>query len=811
MNIQRKTLIVIISTLTCLIFLIYLILRFIILNSFDTLEKNSLRFELLKISQSFNEEIEELNTYISDYKGRSDINDIQNNNTLSINNQNLKNLNINLMLLLNKDSIIHKSNFNLNDHQFSKIYDIFLKPSYIHNFQGNSSSGFIEINNEFYIFSRSTLKNHSNISLIFIRSIDKNFLKDFSYKLNMDIELIPLNSISKIAQKNVTSNSEYIHTNDNKTLSAYKLIKNYRNNSDIIIKVNKERLFYSYGNVTLNTIAIFILIAFTTMNIIIIKYLKITILSRIINLSKDVNSITNDSNMSLRVNSKGSDEIAVLSDNINNMLNSLHDSQNNYRLLFENMINSFSYCKALYEDNIIVDFIILEINEEFEKEWNIRKSDIIGNRISDIIPDLISSEYNLIESFVNVMNNSERLELELYDKNQSRWFNIYAFSPKKDYISTIYFNITKQKENEKIIKKIALSDSLTNLYNRRFFDEKTNYLNKHLEIFFPISIFSIDLDGLKIINDSLGHSEGDKLIKNVARILKKVFKDTHSIIRTGGDEFCIILTNTKESDANIKKIQLLDYVDQYNKRDTTKVNISMSIGLATSKTTDDNIYSIYVNADNKMYQYKLSQTESNKSSVIDILLTALSERDYVAEGHVERLVEMSKILSDAFSLSDEEKRNMILLAKMHDLGKIGIPDEILNKPGKLTDEEYEKMKHHSHIGFKIANRSKELSNIANLILHHHENWDGTGYPSELKKKEIPIECRILSIIDSYDAITSKRPYSNGMSKKDALEEIKKCSEIKFDPEIVKIFLGLVENGTIQYPKIQLQETAEINS
>ncbi|MGE5556894.1 MAG: HD-GYP domain-containing protein [Caulobacteraceae bacterium] len=218
----------------------------------------------------------------------------------------------------------------------------------------------------------------------------------------------------------------------------------------------------------------------------------------------------------------------------------------------------------------------------------------------------------------------------------------------------------------------------------------------------------------------------------------------------------------------------------------------MSIGVATTmKGKKESIYDVYQRADDNMYKYKLSQVKSPRSKVIDMLLLALSEKDFIAYGHVERLSKMAGMIADRIHLSDMEKEDLILLAKMHDLGKVGIPDEILFKPSKLSKEEYEKMKNHVYIGYKIANRSKDLSHISNLILHHHENWDGSGYPDGLKGDQIPILCRMVSIIDAYDAMTSDRPYRKAMTREEAISELKRCSGSQFDPDLVKEFLRII--------------------
>ncbi len=193
-----------------------------------------------------------------------------------------------------------------------------------------------------------------------------------------------------------------------------------------------------------------------------------------------------------------------------------------------------------------------------------------------------------------------------------------------------------------------------------------------------------------------------------------------------------------------------------------------------------------------MYERKLTQIGSPKSKVINILLAALSERDFIAQGHVERLSKMAGTMADRMNLADDERRNLILLAKVHDLGKVGVPDEIMFKPGKLSEDGYERMKEHAQIGYNIASRSKELFHIASLILHHHEFWDGRGYPFRLKREQIPLESRILSIMDAYDAITSSRPYHNKIGKEEAIAELKRCSGTQFDPRIVDEFAKLIE-------------------
>jgi len=359
-------------------------------------------------------------------------------------------------------------------------------------------------------------------------------------------------------------------------------------------------------------------------------------------------------------------------------------------------------------------------------------------------------------------------------------------------------DVTERKRLERAMQEAkerfeykSFHDGLTGLYNRNYFSEQMARLGKDLPRSAPLSIILIDIDGLKIVNDTLGHKVGDDLLISAAKAISSCFRQVDILARIGGDEFCIILPGVDHKAALAKKNRIAKSVGEYN-GDNLAIPLNMSVGVATSQDgTGETIYDIYQRADENMYEYKLIQAESQKSKVIDILLSALSERDFVAQGHAERLANMAELLADRMLLSDEEKKNLILLSKVHDLGKVGIPDKILFKPRKLSEEEFEIMKKHARIGCNLASRSKELFHIAELILHHHEFWDGNGYTAGLKGEQIPLECRVFAILDAYDAMTNTRPYRKGVSKKRALGELRRCAGTQFEPRLVDEFVRFV--------------------
>ncbi len=385
----------------------------------------------------------------------------------------------------------------------------------------------------------------------------------------------------------------------------------------------------------------------------------------------------------------------------------------------------------------------------------------------------------------------KELVLEMIKKDGSLAFGEISIALRKDIngkvlgFKGIGKDVTSRIEYERQLEYLSLHDQLTGIYNRAYYESELKRLEGSRE--YPISIISADLDGLKLINDTLGHDKGDQLLCNCAMLIKEALRSYDLLARIGGDEFSAILQRTdRATGENIVK-RIREIINQYN-QDEVEIPVGISIGIATAEDTDIHLREVFKQADDGMYRDKLSRSSSSRSKIVQGLLAALAERDYLTEGHAVRLQELCRAVGEEAGLSSHKLADLALLAQVHDLGKVGIPDRILYKPGPLTDDEWEIMRGHSEKGYRIASASPDLVGVATLILKHHEHWNGSGYPLGLEGEEIPVECRILSIVDAFDAMTNKRPYNHVKTTDEAIEEIKRCSGSQFDPYLVEVFL-----------------------
>ncbi len=342
---------------------------------------------------------------------------------------------------------------------------------------------------------------------------------------------------------------------------------------------------------------------------------------------------------------------------------------------------------------------------------------------------------------------------------------------------------------EEQLKYLSLHDPLTGLYNRAYFEEEMRRLGSGR--FSPVGIIICDVDGLKLINDSVGHDKGDALLIAAAEVITKAFRTNDMIARIGGDEFAILIPNSNVTTVERACQRMKEQINIYNGT-SPEFTLKMSIGYAVSSDSVINMEGLFKEADNNMYREKISHRQNIYGTVVQDLAKALDTKDFIKEGHADRVQELVVRLAEVAGLPEKRYvKDLNLFARYHDVGKVGIPEYILFKRETLTSMEMATIRQHCDIGYRIAQSAPELLPIADWILKHHEWWNGEGYPLGLKGEEIPLECRIMSIVDAYDAMTHDRPYRKAMSREEAVKELKRLAGSQFDPELVKLFIETI--------------------
>lgn len=369
---------------------------------------------------------------------------------------------------------------------------------------------------------------------------------------------------------------------------------------------------------------------------------------------------------------------------------------------------------------------------------------------------------------------------------QQYWSPVFSRKGKIIGINCFLINISEQKRAEGKIIYLSYHDQLTGLYNRRFFEKELNRLD-HKENF-PLTLAMGDVNGLKLINDSFGHAVGDKLLIKVAEIITKGCRKNDIIARLGGDEFVILLPKADRYEAEkvINKIK-----DIASNEKIGSIDISISFGHETKEDENEKIQEIFKSAEDHMYKKKLFESPSIRGKTIKAIINTLHEKNKREEQHSHRVSQLCKSMGEALQLSEGKIQELKTVGLLHDIGKIAIEESILNKPSKLTGDEWEQVRRHPEIGYRILNTVNDMTEIAQYVLYHHERWDGSGYPRGLKGKEIPLQSRIITIADSYDAMTSSRSYRDALPEEVAIEELRKNAGIQFDLELTKIFIEKV--------------------
>ena len=464
----------------------------------------------------------------------------------------------------------------------------------------------------------------------------------------------------------------------------------------------------------------------------------------------------------------------------------IHINEEKYKTLFENSK------LGIIQYNL--DGIIELTNDAFCEIIGVPRNETVGYNMAKL-PDL---------GVVDAVKKSLSGEVIIYEDYDVKYLSDKTISGRIQF-SPIYNDdeviggigiiedLKEQKELKKNIEILRKQDILTKLYNRAAFDEFI--FTKTSEAHYPITIATCDINTFQVINTSFGYDVGNEVLIEISNILIEHAQENANFhpYRIGGDEFAVIMLNTSKSDGDkiISKIQ--EKINDISKFD---FNICISCGVNTTYSSITSITDAFNNALSNMMSNKIYDGSSISIKTIDVIMNTLFEKNKRERMHSERVSKISRRIAELYSLGTAFTNRTELAGKLHDIGKITISEEILDKPGKLSDPEWQKIRKHPETSFKILSTVSEYLDVANVVLSHHERYDGLGYPRGLKEHKIPLEARIISVADSFDAMTVSRPYRTAMNIDEAVEEIKKNSGTQFDPMVVDKFLIMYANNEL---------------
>ena len=461
----------------------------------------------------------------------------------------------------------------------------------------------------------------------------------------------------------------------------------------------------------------------------------------------------------------------------------------------------------------------------------------------------------LRQGVADVIIKSESQLKDLTEKLRASFLKYYRQETKTPGMKRLIARSVRAKEleGEEKAKDLAIRDELTGLYNHGYLQERiVQEFSRAARYNYPISCLVVDIDHFKIVNEDRGYRLGDTMLKECAELLFENARLSDLIARFGGEEFAVLLPHINYEGAAELATRLRQAFAEHVFGDTEEISLTVSIGISSfpedpmknrcelltfanqalfrSKAAGRNRITQYKDivpifgeslpslkiSEEKilLFQRRLSEiSDQARRSYIDAskaLIVALESKDRFTAGHAASSAKYCMQTAEIMGMGLDEAEVVEHAALLHDIGKLCVPDHILLKPGKLTFSEYEVMKQHPYLGYKILKPIKFLQEEAVLVLHHHEWFNGEGYPCRLSGNEIPLGARIITVIDSYDTIRiAGGRYKKTMTVEDGINELISCSGTQFDPEVVKAFIEVLkmrkELNTDNFDKEKLEE------
>lgn len=451
----------------------------------------------------------------------------------------------------------------------------------------------------------------------------------------------------------------------------------------------------------------------------------------------------------------------------------------------QNDTHAYALFDAIVADCVPIDYCCIFINQKFEKITGLVNHDVLGRSIDGVMPHW-GDKLKRIYHDVVVRRISQHFQF--FSIEMRKHFDIWVFSPRAGRIGTVIYDMTEKYAFQKRLEYVYYHDPLTDLMNKQYVKDKI--AKCFAKITKSVVLISIDINALRKINDVFGYDFGDEVLRWTATAMKLACKAGMIPFRWGNDNFLVIAYGANAEKAE-HLIQDIEYQLSQNKVKEA-VYLSITMGYYVHTDTTETIFQAIAQAERAMAENKFLGMGEKSNVPIEMVVTIFHEKNCREAAHSKRVSELCAMMGKAMGMSRKEIDKLRLIGLVHDIGKLGIDEAILNKNGKLTDEEYQQIKKHPEIGFRILTTSPDTTEIAYFILSHHERFDGLGYPNGIKGNDIPLFSKILSVADSFDAMTRERTYKLTMSTVEAVEELRRCAAKQFDPIVVECFAKLMD-------------------
>jgi len=668
----------------------------------------------------------------------------------------------------------------------------------------NESAYVLKIDGQYYMVAFSEITdqmklNPANGIMIFGRLMDADVLTDIEKETGSIILIVTENELESDAAKGLShtvssDDMRYYAEIDEKgnAIRNYLIIQKTDNpESTVALTISKARDFYLEGVVQFRNLQLIYSIFILLISLFLFVFLRTFISNPAMKMTKAVLSIDLTKEKLGKIEIGGQDELSILGRSINNMLSKIEVTQNDYKDSQERLIAA-QQMAHVGSWELDPDTRNMWASEE---SFNIYGIEFTSNYLPlEVVQECVFQEYRSLmdAAMTDLILKNEEYNVEYKIKKANTGEERYVHSrallisgengSASKIVGTIQ-DITEWKTKEEEIKYLSYHDLLTGLYNRRFYEEEIMRLDTKRNL--PMAIIMGDVNGLKLINDSLGHAMGDDLLKKVASSITLGCRADDIIARLGGDEFVVLLPRTtiQEAEQIIKRIQEL-----LSQEKVGNIDISVSFGYEAKNKEEDQIQAVFKDAEDHMYRHKRVESMSMRTKTVQVILHTLYEKSKIEQLHSIKVSEICESIAVKLHLDKAAVHQIKIAGLMHDIGKIEIDETILSKPEKLNTEEWNVIRKHSEMGYQILSSVNEFAQIAEYVLEHHERWDGKGYPNGLAGEAISRPARIIAVANAYDAMTRKRTYSAALSAEAAAIEIKKCAGTQFDPEIVRIFV-----------------------